>query len=129
MEKQDGRKLGKTALEERRRVIIRMKENGSSPSEIVAATGCSRQVIYPLWNNWKKSKNKEKAVAVKKCGRPFGYGRTLTKVQERELQKALVNKYPEQLKLDFALWTREAVKLEIRQRYGIEMPMDGGGNI
>jgi DNA invertase Pin-like site-specific DNA recombinase len=54
MEKQDGRKLGKTALEERRRIIVRMKENGSSPTEIAAATGCSRQTIYPLWNKWKK---------------------------------------------------------------------------
>jgi hypothetical protein len=102
-------------------------ENGSSPSAIAAATGCSRQVIYPLWNNWKKSKNKEKAAAVKKCGRPFGYGCALTKVQERELQKALANKYPEQLKHGFALWMREAVKLEIRQRYGREMPIRTAG--
>jgi transposase len=123
MEKQDGRKLSKTALEERRRIIIRMKENGGSPSEIVAATGCSRQAIYPLWNNWKKSRNKEKTITVKKCGRPFGYGRTLTGAQEKKIQKILVDKYPDQLKLDFALWTREAVKLAIRQQYGIGMPI------
>jgi hypothetical protein len=42
-----------------------MKENGSSPPEIVAATGCSRQTIYPLWNKWRKSKNKEKTIEVK----------------------------------------------------------------
>jgi DNA invertase Pin-like site-specific DNA recombinase len=45
MEKQDGRKLSKTALEERRRIIIRMKENGSSPTETAAAAGCSRQAL------------------------------------------------------------------------------------
>ena len=123
MEKQDGRKLSKTALEERRRIIIRMKENGSTPSEITAATGCSRQAIYPLWNRWKKSKNKEKTIAVKRCGRPLGYGRTLTKTQEKEIQKAITDKYPDQLKLDFALWTREAVKLVIRQKYDIDMPI------
>ncbi|MDR0382907.1 MAG: hypothetical protein LBH50_02860 [Spirochaetaceae bacterium] len=68
MKKQDGRKLGKTALEERRRIIIRMKENGSGPSEIAAAAGCSRQSVYPLWNKWKKSKSKfkeQKIIAVK----------------------------------------------------------------
>jgi transposase len=123
MERQDGRKLGKEALEERRRIIIRMKENGGSPTEIVAATGCSRQVIYPLWNKWKKSRNKEKSIEVKKCGRPFGYGRTLTKAQEKELQKLLVDKYPDQMKLDFALWTREAVKLAIWEKYKIDMPI------
>jgi hypothetical protein len=57
MDRQDGRKLSKTALEERWRIIIRMKENGGSPTEIAAATGCSRQTIYPLWNKWKKSRN------------------------------------------------------------------------
>jgi transposase len=123
MKKQDGRKLSKTALEERRRIIIRMKENGHSPTEIVAATGCSRQAIYPLWKNWRRSKTKEKAIAVKKCGRPLGYGRTLTNAQEKEIQKAITDKYPDQLKLDFALWTREAVKLLIRQKYGIHMPI------
>jgi transposase len=123
MEKQDGRKLSKTALEERRRIIIRMKENGGSPSEIVAATGCSRQTIYSLWNKWRRSKYKEKAVEVKKCGRPLGYGRTLTKMQEKEIQKVITDKYPDQLKLDFALWTREAVKLVIRHKYDIDMPI------
>jgi hypothetical protein len=37
-------------LEERRRIIIRMKENGSSPTEITAAAGSSRKKIYPLLN-------------------------------------------------------------------------------
>ncbi|MDR1030436.1 MAG: transposase [Treponema sp.] len=123
MEKQDGRKLSKTALEERRSTIIRMKENGCSPSEIVATTGCSRQAIYLLWNDLKKTKNKEKTITVKKCGRPLGYGRTLTKVREKELQKIFIAKYPDQLKLDFFLWTREAVKLVIQQKYGIDMPI------
>jgi transposase len=126
MEKQDGRKLSKTALEERRRIIIRMKENGSSPSEITAATGCSRQSIYPLWNTWKKSKSKykdQKILAVKKRGKPFGHGRTLTEAQEKQIQKKITDKYPDQLKLDFALWTREAVRLLIRRKYEIDMPI------
>jgi transposase len=127
MEKQDGRKLSKTALEERRRIIIRMKENGSSPTEITAATGCSRQVIYPLWNKRKKSKNKEKSIGMKKCGRPFGYGRTLTRAQEKEIQNILIDNYPDQLKLDFALWTREAIRQTIKRKYGITMPIRTAG--
>lgn len=126
MEKKDGRSLSKSALEERRRIIIRMKERGSSPSEIVAATGCSRQAIYPLWNQWKKSKSKNKEakiIAVKKCGKPYGYGRTLSGQQEKEIQKSIKDAYPDQLKLDFALWTREAVALLIKQNYRIAMPI------
>jgi DNA invertase Pin-like site-specific DNA recombinase len=41
-----------------------MKERGSSPSEIVAATSCSRQAIYPLWNQWKKNKSKNKEAKI-----------------------------------------------------------------
>ncbi|MDR2477741.1 MAG: helix-turn-helix domain-containing protein [Treponema sp.] len=70
MEKHDGRKLSKTALEERR-MIIRMKENGSSPSEIAAATGCSRQAIYPLWKDWKKSKTKNLSLILPTPYSPF----------------------------------------------------------
>jgi transposase len=33
------------------------------------------------------------------------------------------DKYPDQLKLDFALWTREAVRQCIKQEYGLEMPI------
>jgi hypothetical protein len=34
----------------------------------------------------------------------------LTAKQEQTIQKMIVDKMPEQLKLDFALWTRKAVK-------------------
>jgi transposase len=44
-------------------------------------------------------------------------------MQEKGIQKAITDKYPDQLKLDFALWTWEAVKLVIRQKYDIDMPI------
>jgi hypothetical protein len=50
----------------------------------------------------------------------------LTKIQEKEIQRAIADKYPDQVKLDFALWTWEAVKLMIRQKYGIDMPIRTG---
>jgi transposase len=126
MQKKDGRQLTRQALEERRRIIIRMKKNGCRAAEIVEATGCSRQAIYPLWNTWKKSKSRHKEdgiITVKKCGKRPGCGRTLTAQQEKRIQNAIKDKYPDQLKLDFALWTREAVKLLIKELYGINMPI------
>jgi hypothetical protein len=59
----------------------------------------------------------------KKYGRPFGYGRAFAKIQEKEMQRVIIDNYPDQMKLDFALWTREAVKLAIRQKYDIDMPI------
>lgn len=56
-------------------------------------------------------------------GAPVGTSRTLTPEQERQVQKAICDSRPEQLKMDFALWTREAVRVYIRAHFGIEMPV------
>jgi transposase len=121
MEQEDGRALTVSALEERRRIIIRMKESKYSEREIVAATGCSRQVIYPLWNKYKK--NKDKVFHVQVRGNKLGNGRTLTTQQENKIKKLIVDKYPDQLKFDYALWTREAVKLLVGKECKIVMPI------
>jgi transposase len=121
MEQEDGRALTVSALEERRRIIIRMKESGYSEQEIVAATGCSRQVIYPLWNKYKRDKGKVFQVQVR--GNKIGNGRTLSTQQENKIKKLIVDKYPDQLKFDYALWTRGAVKLLIEKECKIVMPI------
>ena len=131
MEKKDGRKLSKEALEERRRTIIRMKENGSSEREIRTATGCCRQVIYTLWNNWItcKPKLREKTViTVKPAGTKKGERQKLTPEQQRAVQSVIKDKYPDQLKMSFALWTREAVMKLIQQKFGIKVSIRATGD-
>jgi hypothetical protein len=41
MERIDGQSLSADALEERRKIIVRMKKAGSKLKEIAAATGCA----------------------------------------------------------------------------------------
>ena len=65
----------------------------------------------------------KKSLKVKKRGRPPGSCRTLSQEQETELQKAIRDKCPDQLKLPFALWTRIAVQQLIKQLWGIDMPI------
>ena len=48
---------------------------------------------------------------------------TLSEDQERELQRAIKDRCPDQLKLPFALWTRIAVQQLIKQLYGFQMPI------
>jgi len=43
--------------------------------------------------------------------------------QEREIQRLIVDKTPDQLKFPFALWTRKAVQELIRRKYRITMPI------
>jgi transposase len=103
-----------------------MKEAGCKVTEIVVATGCSRQSIYALWTKWVNSKSKNKdanILIVKVRGNKYGEGRTLTTKQEREIKRIIKNKYPGQLCFDFALWTREAVGKLIFQLYNIKMPI------
>lgn len=54
-------------------------------------------------------------------GRNAGLGRSLTQVQEDSIQCTIMDKRPEQLKMDSFLWSRAAVGLLIEQEYGISM--------
>jgi hypothetical protein len=42
-----------------------------------------------------------------------------SKAQQKETQRLISDKMPDQVKLPFALWTRKAVSLLIRERYGV----------
>jgi hypothetical protein len=46
--------------------------------------------------------------------------------QEREIQRLIIDKTPDQLKFPFALWTRKAVQELIKRRYAIDMPVNSG---
>lgn len=51
----------------------------------------------------------------------MGSGRTLSAAQEREVQRLIRDRTPDQLKMVYALWTRQAVAQLIRDRYGIKL--------
>ena len=51
-------------------------------------------------------------------GRARGDGRKLSQVQEDTLQRMIIDKRPEQLKMDFPLWSRAAVGPLIEQALG-----------
>lgn len=45
------------------------------------------------------------------------------KEQEAAVQKTIQDRAPDQLKMPFALWTRQAVQELIRRQHGIKMPI------
>jgi len=59
----------------------------------------------------------------KKRGRQSGQKRTLTAQQELHIQRQICKSRPEQLKLEFALWSRGAVMALVKQEFGIELPI------
>lgn len=121
MEKTDARKLSTEAQQQLRNQAIRLRKAGRKYKEIADITGVNRSTISVWYNTYLR--NGKAAIAIKKRGRPEGSCRTLTPEQEKDLQKAMRDKCPDQLKLPFALWTRKAVKLYIKQLWAIDMPI------
>ncbi len=125
MEKFDARKLSTDAQQEIRNQVIRLKKKGLKRSEISEITGVHPGTIS-AWCTLYKNGGK-KALIIKKRGRPTGSNRTLTPGQEKEIQKAIYDNCPDQMKLPFALWTRVAVQQLIKQLCSIQMPIRSVG--
>jgi transposase len=54
-------------------------------------------------------------------GRNKGDGHVLSQAQEDAIQRMIIDKRPEQLKMDFSLWSRAAVGQLIEQEFGIKL--------
>ena len=121
MEKIDARKLSTEAQQHLRYQVIRLRKQGRKHAEISAITGIHRSTCVAWWNRYKNEG--KKALKIKKRGRPVGSCRKLNEEQEKEIQKAIRDKCPDQLKLPFALWTRIAVQQLIRKLWGLEVPI------
>jgi len=117
----DARAIGPEELHERRKQAVAMSKKGMTCLEIAPLVGAHRNTVGQWLQMWKE--RGEKALKPSKPGRPKGSGRRLTQNQEREIQRLIRDRFPDQLKLDFALWTREAVRQLVRQRYGIALPI------
>lgn len=109
MEMIDMKKLTPEAKQERRRA-------GFTYEAIAADLGLSRTGVFDICKRF--DAGGAKALADKPCGRPVGVLRALSEEQERDIRRLVIDDTPDQLKMDFALWTRQAVLLLIEQRCG-----------
>jgi transposase len=121
MAKIDGRRLTMEAQEERRRIAVRMKKQGSTLDEIQSAIGLSHSAICMAWKAYKMCGSQALKSGLRGCKK--GERRHLTNDQENTIRKKIIDHVPEQLRLDFALWTRDAVRLLIKQETGVDMPI------
>jgi transposase len=90
-------------------------------ANIAQVVGVHRNTVGQWIAKWKQGGSKR--LKAKSSGRPAGSGRHLTPRQENRIRSMIVDRDPEQLKMNFALWTRDAVRLLIRQEYGLDMPI------
>ncbi len=117
MEKQDLRKLCIPAQEAIRVKVLQAIDNGMRKVDVMDTFGVSDAAIY----KWIKVRGTRKKNWFKqeKRGRPSQI--TLTKEQEKQVKKMIIDKCPDQLKLPFALWTREAVGDLLREKFDVDV--------
>ena len=117
MKIKDARSLPSVAQEDLRRKVVRAVHGGITQEEAAKLFGVSRQAISKWFQRYQKGK--ERALRAKGRGRPKGG--SLEPWQAAQIVRAIEDRYPEQLKLPFFLWTREAVGALIGQRFGIRL--------
>ncbi len=119
MEKENARKQTLEQLHERRKQVVRLHKKGIKIMQIVDVTGLSYPAVRScidlfIDGGWP-------AIRPSPRGRNRGAGRTLSPVQEEVIQRAIIDTRPEQLKMDFFLWSRTAVSQLIEQEFGIKL--------
>lgn len=120
MKNEDARKIP-ASLHERRKQVIRLHKKGYGSMKIIELTGLSWGAVKTAKNLYEKGGMS--ALKPKTRGRKIGMGRTLDAEQEKRIQQLICEKRPEQLKMDFALWTRAAVKELIECEFGLDFPI------
>jgi len=104
-----------------RKSIVRLSKDGKKPNQIAMILDVSRSYVYATAKAYKEGGLA--GIKARKRGRRNGSKRTLTPEQEREIQKIIVDKTPEQLRFKECMWTRNNIRDLICQKYKIEMPL------
>ena len=118
----DARKLSPQEQREKRSTALRMREQGYTYKAIGEAVGVHPRTIAH-WAQVAEHKGEKAAIAGGQRGVRQGDRRSLSSSQEVLIRTLMTDKMPDQLKLGFALWTRDAVRELIRQRCGFLMPV------
>ena len=112
--------LGQEEQYQIRKSIIRLSKEGKRSKEIAEILDVSLRHVQNTLKNY--ADGGMAAIKRKTRGRRFGARRTLTPEQEKEIQRILVDKTPEQLRFKECMWNRKNIAELIRSKYGINMP-------
>ena len=113
MTKRDARKLTPATQEEIRHQAIKLYESGMRKGKIAEQLEVHRNAI----GKWLRlySEGGKRALKAQKRGPIQGSLMQLSQKDQKCIRKIITDKYLEQFKLSFALWTREAVGQLIEQ--------------
>jgi transposase len=114
---QDARTLSPEAQEALRRRVMEAIDGGMKPAVAARTFNVSRQAIH----NWKarRSRGGPDPLKSRKRGRPPRS--RLAGHEAATAVRLITDRCPDQLKLPFALWTREAVRELLRDRFDVDV--------
>lgn len=126
MEKIDARSLSPDAQEALRKRAVHAVLGGMKQKDVAVALGVSAYIV----SQWMKAYHQagESALNARKKGPAKGTGARLTAAQTATIRRLIVDKCPDQLKLPFYLWTREAVQELIFRKFLIRVAIRTVGN-
>ncbi len=115
---QNAERGSKAAQEKVRELVIDfLKKKKGTQQQAAELYGLSLNGVQRIWRRYKE--NGYRGLASKKRG--VQGGKKINGKQSAEVRQLIKDKLPDQLKLPFGLWTREAVQQLILNRYGIEL--------
>ena len=114
---QDARSLSPSAQEDLRRRVVKAVLDGMQQTQAARVFHVARGTI----NRWVRMHEQRgiRALKAKKRGRP-SVSRLLPH-QAATTVRCIIGGCPDQLRLPFALWTREAVQLFLERKFGVQV--------
>ena len=125
IDKIDYRSLSGAERNALRKRGIALIESGKKKGEVATLLGTNNTTISNWWSSYKREGTK--GLTDKKRGAVSEKCKLLTSEQEIAVRKMIIDKYPEQYKLSFALWTCKAVKELIEAQFGVSISRSATG--
>ena len=126
MEKKDLRRVKDQERQFIKRDAIRMIKRGDKKKDIAIFYGVHVNTVRDWWKSYKKEG--AKSLSYHKRGAKSENKKLLKPDQELRIQQMIIDVMPDQLKLDFALWTTKAVKELITREFSISIGRRAVGN-
>lgn len=111
------RRSAEVQAEVRHQVIQYLKKKMGSQQQASEVFGLSHNGVHKIWKRYREGGIRN--IAQKRRG--VTGGKKINGVQSAEVRRLIKDKLPDQLKLPYGLWTREAVQQLIFEKFGIDL--------
>lgn len=127
MKKEDARKQTREALHDRRKLVVRLHQEGMPVMQIVECSGLSWSAVNAAIKRYETGGDEALMPAAR--GRKQGTDRVLRKEQEIEIHRLICRKRPWQCKFkSHRFWNRNLVMQLIERLYGMKLSVRGLDN-